>query len=284
MHSLDKFGRIYGGALRSMCNEQRAARARLKRALPVKEKLCPTCNQAFRPRRICQRYCSLRCQSRASSTRRFPRQDRKITCAKCHEEFISNKPWAKFCSSNCSDKSRRPPKGTHVPEQRIYATCKYCQKDFSQPRKSYRTTIKNRDPKYCSLKCTYADRRGEASRLHRGVHYGNRGSGWARIAAEIRSRDSKCCVICSQPQGEKRFHVDHIVPYRLMVQWGLEPNNEINLATLCTADHGRKTMAESKLLCGDVLGFNRTLVAIGYPVNMVRAALEFAELTTKGLP
>jgi 5-methylcytosine-specific restriction endonuclease McrA len=73
-----------------------------------------------------------------------------------------------------------------------------------------------------------------------------------------------------------KYDVDHIVPYRLMVQWNLEANALVNLLTTCDTCHARKTNTEVRLLKGDVVGFKRELFRVNYPEDRVRAAFAFA--------
>ena len=52
--------------------------------------------------------------------------------------------------------------------------------------------------------------------------------GWRKIRERILARDSYCCQICGQTEGQ--LHIDHIVPKRLNGS-----DDESNLRTLCKA-------------------------------------------------
>jgi 5-methylcytosine-specific restriction endonuclease McrA len=141
-----------------------------------------------------------------------------------------------------------------------------------------------RQPKFCSLQCAYRERRGDKSPKFRGCAVSYRGVGWVHTAEIIRARDEYLCGICRELPDKTKHHVDHVIPFRLMKLWGLDPNHYDNLQTLCNSCHSTKHHVEDRLLKGDLLGFLCGLVAMNYPIGRIRAACAVAELTTKGLP
>jgi hypothetical protein len=220
-------------------------------------------------------------------------------CHKCNTEFQTTRAFQKFCSYRCSqddrnERTRKPPRpcrqlrlpAPRAAAKQIAAVCQNpaCGKHFEKLRREYIKAKSFRQPKYCSHECAYAMRRGGESPKFRGGAITYRGAGWTQTAHEIRSRDGNLCGICQKlPVGKTKHHVDHIIPFRLMKQWGLEPNAHVNLLTLCINHHTKKTPLEDKLLRGDVLGFARGLVAMLYPIQAAQEAFAAAGLSAKGL-
>jgi 5-methylcytosine-specific restriction endonuclease McrA len=92
------------------------------------------------------------------------------------------------------------------------------------------------------------------------------------------------CLACGREYGAITYEygkayigteiLDHIFPRRFLLQLGLEPNVQCNLASVCARCHGRKLKAEELLYRTDVLGFVRELRKLNWPLGMVREAAE----------
>jgi 5-methylcytosine-specific restriction endonuclease McrA len=160
----------------------------------------------------------------------------------------------------------------------IAAKCMQCGKDFQRPKRHYEKRKSQKKPKFCSLECGYQFRR-----LKRGKPPVLGGKCWAAASKEARERDEKKCCICgsftSGIPKKKSMPVDHIIPRRLMQQWGMNAHDLSNLACLCCACHGKKTGVEWALFEGDVIGFVTGLRSINYPKNRVMTAFYFAEMS-----
>jgi 5-methylcytosine-specific restriction endonuclease McrA len=263
---------------------QRERRAEKRR---VRASHCAHCDKLMESPSLRQQFCSRRCVEAARNirNRKLPVVDR-ATCNYCKTEFSPLRPWQRFCGEACVRKAKNARLyGKRKPPATIAGNCLECGSPFTQPRRMYVKRLSVRQPKFCSLQCAYKARRGAGSQHFRGGSIAYRGVQWVNIAAEIRARDEFLCRACGKLPKVKREHcVDHIIPFRLMKQWGLDPNQYDNLLTVCDSCHGRKFASEGKLLRGDLLGFLRGLVAIAYPVERIRAACAVAELSTKGLP
>lgn len=282
-HSINDFSPATYPYRSSICRTQR--NLVLKRTREYKYKArsplnttrnCPECGISFRLGfSSIQKYCSRKCGQVAGEKRRWPRKDKEYCCAMCGAPFVSNKPWSKFCSRSCKwrAKSQRSLKG-RKPEAIHRGACQQCGAEFSQKLRHY----KHRKPKFCSMECAYKSRqRGDVV---------NRGREWPTVAASIRERDGNKCVICNSThsaRGKKKLPVDHIIPFRLMLQWQMMPNDGINLLTLCTPHHTIKTRAEDFLLKGDVRRFIDRLNAMNYPGLALKMALANAGLSTQGV-
>jgi hypothetical protein len=158
---------------------------------------------------------------------------------------------------------------------KIKATCRECGVVFEAMARSYGLMKKkSREPKFCSTQCMYKGRLGPKHASYRGGSLRSRGTGWGDLSAKIRKRDGMTCRRCGS--DEKRLVVDHIVPYRLMLKWGLEANHEHNLLTLCRSCHGFKVPAENALFKGDVVGFAAEMKRMGYPIGPAIIAFQLA--------
>lgn len=151
----------------------------------------------------------------------------KRKCQSCGVEFVPK--WKnRFCSYACSVVAVRAAK---QPQER---PCTNCGIVFAKFRASTRR-FKN---SFCSRECQYAFNRGNRHACYRGNRRQDRGANWKERSHAARERDGNLCVCCNEPDG-KRISVDHIVPYRLAVQWSPDPNNLINLACLCRQNRHR---------------------------------------------
>lgn len=198
-------------------------------------------------------------------------------CKQCNEGVSSNKKeTAMYCSRRCKDKARKIRRQTgRTPAVYLDCKCLWCGKDFKQLKRFYISKNKHRTPKFCSLKCAYASRRGKASPLFRGPANSTRGVNWKELANSIRRRDCYQCQVCSakQRQGTRKFPVDHVIPERLMGDFDLEPHIARNLMTVCWSCHAKKTHAEYALLQGNVKEFVARLKAMNYPELLVQWGL-----------
>jgi 5-methylcytosine-specific restriction endonuclease McrA len=271
-----------------LCSTHYFARIRERTALKrrARKAHCSYCKSELINAPILRRYCSARCIQSARNER-----ERKLgllpstrNCKRCHKEFSPSKHWNEFCSKRCTEINRndRLRKGTQQPERRISAICLSCGSKFEQPQRHY-STVKGRVPKFCSIACAYKERRGAKSPNFRGGTVGYRGVRWADIAEQARARDQYLCGACSVLHGRVKHSVDHVIPYRLMRQWGIDPNHFDNLQTLCRACHGRKFEAENRLLRGDLVGFVQSMLSMKYPELRIRAALQHAGLSCAAL-
>jgi 5-methylcytosine-specific restriction endonuclease McrA len=151
----------------------------------------------------------------------------------------------------------------------IHANCRNCDKAFDQAARYY----KNRKPLFCSPKCGYAYKRSERGKPTVAIDDKH-----TRVAfSAARKRDGSVCCACGLPDSkQRRVSVDHIFPRRLLERWGLELNNLVNLASLCSICHGKKTALEIKLFKGDVVGFVLGLAGMNYPQDRILAAVHYA--------
>ena len=263
---------------------QRERRAEKRR---MRASHCAHCGNLIESPSPWKQFCSRRCIQYARNVR-----ERKLpvvaraTCKHCKTEFSPTKAWQQFCSIGCKKKARNARLYTkgRKPETRIKGNCQSCGAPFDRPARFYSVRKKAPAPKFCSIQCAYKERRGEKSPKFRGGIITYRGCRWLQIAEEIRARDQYLCGICNDLPGRRKHHVDHVIPFRLMEQWGLDPNLYDNLQTLCNSCHSTKQGVEDRLLRGNVLGFLRGLVLMNYPIARIRAACAVAELSTKGLP
>ena len=84
---------------------------------------------------------------------------------------------------------------------------------------------------------------------------------------------------------KKKPSVDHIVPYRLLLQLReanplVNPNEQVNLIALCTKHHMKKTGMESRLFEGNVVRFISEAKSI-IPENLIWDALEWYGLAKR---
>ena len=117
------------------------------------------------------------------------------------------------------------------------------------------------------------------------AEYGPR---WKAAAERARKRDRGRCVVCGEKPvvGEHAEH--HIIPVRmfssewmsLSMKFGLvdahDAHDARNVATVCAVEHAAITHAvEPKLLRGDIVGFWRGMVSMGFPVERLRTAFRY---------
>lgn len=205
------------------------------------------------------------------------------------------KPRERVCSDECRLESRRRAKAQDAerlkaiyaaqgrsfqPAKKIKGTCLQCRVPFVKLARHFASKPK---PKFCDLRCYVAYTQSQPSPLLRGAAI-YRGRNWRRIRRDITARDVETCQACGRSEHKKKPPVDHIIPYRLMLDWGLEANVDGNLITVCDSCHSKKTNAiEPKLLRGDLIGFVLGLLKMRYPEDRIRTALQAAELSTSFL-
>lgn len=277
-HAAEAFSR-QGPVLHVLCRESRNAVLKAKReALRQPRSLvCEVCTKQFTTNNRRQQYCSFGCRRKAGEARR-ERLWTPITriCRRCGTSFQAMKPWAVRCSRACkeAEQNAKRRKGGKQPAPVVTFSCKHCGTEV----KKLQRWFTRKKPQFCSSACWYGYQKDGNSPLDRGIRYTTRGRDWPKIVEVIRSRDENRCVICGRVEKRKP-HVDHIVPYRLMLRWSeLDPNDSVNLASLCSSCHGRKTPCERLLLDGDVVGYLTQLRWMSYPPGMVKSAFVYAGL------
>ena len=103
------------------------------------------------------------------------------------------------------------------------------------------------------------------------VEYGPR---WKAAAERARKRDRGRCVVCGVKPMYGKHAVHHIIASRMVGD--AYPHDLRNLVTVCAGEHAAITHAvEPKLLRGDIVGFWRGMVAMGFPVERLRAAFKY---------
>lgn len=275
-HPADEFS-PQGPCRTSECRESRNRRLMAERAkrLVRVQRSCKRCGTLFSGRPV-QEFCNPACMRKAAEEKRIANWV-PVTkkCRWCECEFIKTGPLHIFCTKRCKEllqnlRRRKDRKQAAA----VTFKCQECGTEVTKLQRFYT----RKKPKFCSPKCCYMSRRGHKSPLHRGTAYKTRGADWKETAKVIRARDGNLCVACRQAGDGRKLSVDHIIPYRLMIQWEINPNAAVNLASLCINCHPVKTAYERDLLAGDVVGFLSGLRWMHYPSDRVKAACEYAGL------
>jgi len=209
------------------------------------------------------------------------RTGKMVSCAACGKEyylkpFYESRGRKKYCSVKCAKVKMSAPRPSQLRPRML--TCSGCGKDFERKWPS-QCRVKEKTRVFCSRECSSEHNVGANNPGYRGMRHDDRGPRWNHISEEIRVRDGRICRACGAVEPKRKFQVDHIVPYRLMIRFKLPPNDPINLMTLCHSCHPKKTAVESKILKGDVIGFldgMRSIVKVD--IDSVQAALRFAGL------
>lgn len=96
-------GVYHSGALHpsGFCS-QRCIDAARSGAFAGDERRCEHCAEAYTATKRSQRYCSRRCNSRATEARAAERRPRELTCAQCGAAFTSTRSNARFCNRPCA--------------------------------------------------------------------------------------------------------------------------------------------------------------------------------------
>lgn len=135
----------------------------------------------------------------------------------------------KYCSHKCAAAARR---------RQDIVVCEYCKKTFT----TFLSHIKD-GRKYCSPECAYTANSGAGNYNWRGGSFrsGYRGMNWKSQRNLAYERDGGECQICHRRQknGDKRFHVHHIIPFRYFEKDYMSGNDLSNLITLCNSCHGK---------------------------------------------
>jgi hypothetical protein len=200
--------------------------------------------------------------SQCQFARQIAQRTAKRQCAHCHKDFMGrNTTINRWCSPTCYMAWKT---------SRRVRYCPVCNKAI-MGRLTYRQVG-------CSVKCGII-LRDQKNPLLTERRYKYKESGeWAVLSRRIRERDGKKCVVCGRVANT---HTDHLFPFRLVRSWGLDPNADVNLNSLCTADHARKTHVEGKLFSGDWLGFVQGLTEMHFPEERLNAANEFYQVMTR---
>lgn len=176
------------------------------------------------------------------------------TCAICSTSFFPtrrNGVWAKFCSRKCA----------HIKLAErlamIEVTCAQCARVFRRTKGA----VKRTKLQFCHKVCQSKYMRGENAPGWRGGHEPNRGPRWNALAARIRDRDGHVCMRCGRTEAEngQKLDVDHIQPWRSLIQFGIEvANDPSNLTSLCRKCHRWKTgtVERAWIERGDCLGMS----------------------------
>ena len=251
---------------------------------PMGRGKCRTCGSA--------KYRSGLCRDHFYEKKRSDYKPKSIqkTCGDCKKPFISTRGIQKYCSYRCSltARNKREAKGPKIStisgsqyklrltNNLIDAVCEQCSKEFS-----YKRMSSERKARFCSSPCFYLSNSGASSVLTReGVFHCPPTRIWNELRALIRDMDKGCCAACHNPPRRKGdVPVDHIIPRRLMHQWGVDPHQLFNLVSMCRSCHAKKTFVENCILKGDFVGFISGLASINYPMGRVREC--FSQL---GLP
>ena len=224
-----------------------------------KTRVCSNCGKTFSNSHALK-YCSLGCFKSLQVKRR------ERTCIQCEGRYHSARPSEhhKYCSRKCAALA------AHSITERTF-NCLHCGKEVCV------RLVSSRTRKFCSKDCQHAHMKDSNHPLFRGNRRQYRGANWITQSALARDRDGKLCRGCGEACGQ-RASVDHIVPFRLTrdfaKQDGKDPNDLNNLISLCRSCHSKKTMAERRLLKGDVIGFLNA-VRVFMPIDRVEHALEY---------
>jgi hypothetical protein len=228
-----------------------------KKANNPKRKACAVCSTAFYARG--SKTCSMACKLE------YGRRKRRRICPQCRAEYDSGFSRVKFCSRKCAvlNQTLNP----------MTFDCLQCGKHVVT------RTVTSRPRKFCSRECgvIYHKEHDTQGRGYERRAY--RGANWPAQSKLARERDGFICACGNVPKGEK-LSVDHIIPFGLVKTFKekrgdyIDPNELVNLISLCRSCHGKKTQAERKLLEGDMIGFFSEVKRI-MPIERVNAALEW---------
>lgn len=241
--------------IRSYCSRACSNRSSAKRQLKPRS-TCALCGKpAPNPR---QKACSAKCAYtlRKLKTRK-PRQ-----CPVCRKEYFPKGAIRlKYCSRRCYDSVR-------TAEAFEAFACAKCGKAVRR-RKVRTRPVQFR---FCSRECSEGFIAGDKHPWWRGGSDPNRGTGWVKLAEQIRKRDGHVCQRCGRTQAEnrERLAVDHIKPWRSFKSEA-EANDPANLVSLCKKCHGYKTTkVEKAWLKGDVLAMKQYEKAVKLPPLFAR--------------
>ena len=111
------------------------------------KKVCEICGREFEPNRR-QQFCSVECAKKAKVVRnrkykQAKRQERKLICLTCGEEFKPTASRQKYCSPECYRVAKNLQAKQYPPKQRI---CVICGAKFE---------TQNYETKTCSPECSF---------------------------------------------------------------------------------------------------------------------------------
>lgn len=208
----------------------------------IKPRFCKFCKLKFTPERPGRCLCSLECRQR------YVRRGRYKKCCNCKQEFYKPPSVdAIYCSKKCQIEHKY---GWNTLQ------CDNCHKGFTR-----RKSTRKFKTKFCSATCMRTYFRKHRHPSWRGERKGDRGPDWRVVARKARKRDSNTCQVCGKKEEfGKRLNVDHIIPYRIAKSIpGKNPNDPVNLISLCRSCHSKKTAAENKYLRGNILRYIQTM-------------------------
>lgn len=211
---------------------------------------CLVCGKPGRTPR--HRSCSAEC---ANKVRRRLKPRNCVVCGK--EHFSKGKIRLKYCSRECYRK------GVSARPAMIEVACLQCARMFRRTR----AAVRRGRFVFCNHVCQRKFLVGINHPTWRGGSDPNRGSGWLKIAAQIRKRDGYCCQRCGRTQADnkRKLDVDHIRPWRSFDNEA-EANQPTNLVALCSRCHRKKTNTiERAWLRGDVIGMQQYEKAVKSP-------------------
>ena len=212
------------------------------------EVACVVCGKVFTPYSKCKEpCCSMKCKLQKGIRKR------KRKCKECGKVFSARSfsSLVSYCSKSCAGRASRLEPYTFK--------CLKCGTIKTLPR------VSTRPRKFCSRACSDGFYAAEKSPLFRGNRRHYRGADWKTQARLARERDGNVCQSCGAATDEK-LSVDHIVPFRLAYRYASteekNPNQLVNLVSLCRKCHSKKTRIETRLLRGDLVGFRAEIKAL----------------------
>lgn len=183
---------------------------------------------------------------------RKKKEERLRRCKHCPKRFHAEKPWEKFCSVACK-------------------------KEFMAEAKKGAIQRKH-------------ERRARRRLRKRNVEAYPR-SGFAEARKQLSLFEVAKCEITGTTEKEHvklhkcGLHMDHIIPARIAAEAGKNPHAPVNLMWLSNTSHGQKKAAEEQLKGkGGMYGFVLKLKQDNWPMERVKAALEFYGLWSDRLP
>lgn len=202
----------------------------IPKGAPPVARACPQCGKpAKRGMKTCSRACGY-------VFRKVTLRSQK-KCPVCAVDFypVRNRGmWSKHCSKKCWKVSASKRLAM------VEVTCAHCARIFRRTQGAVKRTKRS----FCNNVCRVKFMRGENTGNWRGGHNPNRGPAWLKLAASIRDRDEHICTRCGMTEAEngQKLDVDHILPWRQMLAFGLEAANApSNLTSLCRKCHRWKT-------------------------------------------
>lgn len=174
-------------------------------------------------------------------------------CKHCRKPFQGDKPWEKFCTVACKKEFLNESKQGAIERK----------KERRARRKLKRRTLQE---------------------------YPSAGFAAKRKQMKLFEAEPRCEITGITESGHiKKFgsglHLDHIIPARIAAESSKDPHMEVNLMWLSHSLHAQKKGAEEQLKGkGGMYGFILKLKQDNWPMERVKAALEYFELWSERLP